>query len=131
MISNRKILLIVIIGDIICIALVALIGFLIHYGDTQGWRWLSSFIPVVIAWFVTAPWVGAYQADTIRRPLLAWRAGLAAFLSAPLAAWLRGIWLNSAVLPVFINVLILTNVFGFIVWRVLLAFVLRWTSKNG
>lgn len=131
MLTNRKLLLWVIAGDIVCAALVSLVGFYTHYGEIQGWRWLSSFIPVVAAWILIAPWIKSYHSNVLHYPIQAWHAGLAAFLSAPLAAWLRGIWLNSAIQPLFVGVLGITNAFGFVLWRVLLAFVLRRFARNG
>ena len=50
-------------GDIVAALVVTLIGFLTHYGDIEGWRWLTTFIPVAVAWQAVAPWLGAYDTD--------------------------------------------------------------------
>jgi len=118
-------------GDILAILALSLIGFLTHYGEIRGWRWLSTFLPVLAAWFAVAPWLGVYDPDKNRRPTDAWRAALAAFLSAPLAAWLRGAWLNSAITPIFILVLGLTDALGFLVWRVIWALLAGRGRRHG
>lgn len=123
--ENRRALLWVIIGDVAAVLLISIVGFLTHYGEITGWRWLTTFFPVLAAWIVFAPWVGVYRADGIEDPRQAWRAGLAAFLSAPFAAWLRGALLNSPILPVFVLVLGLTNALGFLLWRLLVSLFLK------
>jgi hypothetical protein len=119
------------VADILAVLVISLIGFLTHYGEIRGWRWLSTFIPVLVAWFAIAPWLGVYQPSHARSWRSAWRAALAAFLSAPLAAWLRGAWLGAAVLPLFVLVLGLTNALGFLLWRLAWPFIARWIDRNG
>lgn len=118
-------------GDIAAALVVTLIGFLTHYGGIEGWRWLSTFVPVTAAWLSVAPWFGAYDPDLSRQPRQVWRFALAAFFSAPLAATLRGLWLNAAVLPVFVVVMALTNALGFLVWRLIWALVAQRIDRNG
>jgi hypothetical protein len=119
------------VGDILAILIVSLIGFFTHYGEIRGWRWLSTFLPVLAGWLAIAPWLGVYRPEIWRSPLHAWRAGLAAFLSAPLAAWLRGAWLESPILPLFVLVLGLTNALGFLIWRLLWSLAARRIDRNG
>jgi hypothetical protein len=121
----------VFIGDMFCAVVVTAIGFLSHYGEIRGLRIFSSLIPVLIGWLAIAPWLGNYRIGNIIDFRQAWRAALAAFLSAPLAAWLRGAWLNSAILPVFVGVLALTNSFSFLIWRALLAVLIKRVGRNG
>jgi hypothetical protein len=109
------------IGDVLAILVVTLIGFVTHYGAVSGWRWLSSFLPVLAAWFAIAPWLGVYRPERYRRLAELWRPALAAVLSAPLAAALRGLWLNAVIVPVFVVVLAATSALGFLVWRALWA----------
>ena len=130
MLTRRSTRIWLIIGDILAILVVSLVGFLTHYGEIRGWRWVTTFLPVLAGWFAIAPWLGVYHPD-LWRARDAWRAALAAFLSAPLAAWLRGAWLNSAILPVFVLVLGLTDALGFLVWRLLWSQVLKWINRNG
>jgi hypothetical protein len=92
---------------------------------------LSTFLPVTAAWLVIAPWFGAYRSDLNRQPKQAWRFGLAALLSAPLAATLRGLWLNAAVLPLFVLIMALTNALGFLIWRLVWALGVQRMNRNG
>jgi hypothetical protein len=131
MIHYNRLVAWVIIGDAFCALILSLIGFYTHYGQITGWHWLTTFIPTLIGWFVIAPWLGNYRTENFHTPALSWRAALAAFLSAPLAAWIRGAWLNSAILPIFILVLGLTNALGFFGWRVLWSLILRRNNRNG
>lgn len=129
--QTRTPLIALILGDALAILAVSLIGFLTHYGSIEGWRWLTTFLPVLAGWFAIAPWFGVYQPQAARRLTGIWRPALAAFLSAPLAAWLRGAWLNSAILPLFILVMALTNALGFLVWRAIWAMISSRTQANG
>lgn len=104
-------------GDIAAVLVVTMIGFLNHYGTILEWRWLTTFLPVLAAWFAIAPWLDGYRSDLVCLPGQVWRPALAMLLSAPLAATLRGIWLNTAVPPIFVAVLAFTNALGFIIWR--------------
>ncbi len=114
-----------IIGDALAILVVTLIGFFSHYGEIRGWRWLSTYIPALVSWFVVAPWLGVYDSRRYCQPGQVWRPALAGLLSAPLAATLRGFWLNSAILPTFVAVLGLTNALGFGIWRFLWTVITR------
>lgn len=108
-------------GDLLAAFIVTAVGFLDHYGNLQGWRWLTTFLPVTAAWFLIAPWLGLYRPEITRAPRQIWRPVLAALLAAPLAAVLRGAALNGAVLPLFVLVLGLTNGLGFALWRLIWA----------
>ncbi len=131
MIIRDKKLLFLAIGDIVCALIITMIGFIIHYGQVEGWRWLTSFLPVCIGWLAIAPWLGVYQESHYSRPVHAWRAALAALLSAPIAAAIRGAWLNAAILPMFVLVLGLTDALGFVLWRSLWPFLARLTRQDG
>lgn len=106
-----------IIGDILAALAVTLVGFFTHYGELSGSRWLTTFLPVLAAWFITAPWFGVYNRAHSAQTRQVWRAVLAAVISAPLAATLRGLWLNAAIAPVFVLVMMATNGLGFLIWR--------------
>jgi hypothetical protein len=118
-----------VIGDVLAVLVVTMIGFATHYGDIRGWRWLSSFLPILASWFAVAPWLGVYHPENSRRADQVWRAGLAALISAPLAATLRGLWLNSAIAPIFVVVLGATNALGFVVWRFLWTLLVQRLAK--
>jgi hypothetical protein len=131
MIIRDKNLLLLVIGDIVCALIITIIGFITHYGQIEGWRWLASFLPVCIGWLAIAPWLGVYQVSHYLKPAHAWRAALAALLSAPLAAAIRGAWLNTAILPMFVLVLGLTDALGLLLWRSLWPFLARLIRKDG
>lgn len=119
------------VGDIAAALVVTLIGFLTHYKALEGWRWLSSFVPLVAAWITVSPWFGAYRFEIYSQPKQVWRFALAALISAPLAATLRGLWLNAAILPVFVVVLALNGALGFIIWRYVWALGVQRKRRNG
>ena len=110
---------ILILGDILAIALVTLIGFATH-GETELSflpRMGAFFFPLAISWFLLAPALGLFQQEIVASPRQLWRPVLAMSFAAPFAALLRGLILNSPVIPVFGVVLILTSAFGMLVWR--------------
>lgn len=130
MMTHRSQLRWLISGDVFAVLIVTIVGFLDHYGAIQGWRWLTTFLPVLAAWFAIAPWLGVYRHDVICQPRQAWRPALAALLSAPLAATLRGLWLNAAVLPIFVVVLGLTNALAFLLWRLVWAVIMQRMTRQ-
>jgi hypothetical protein len=104
-------------GDAAALLAVTLVGFLSHYGTLKGARWASSFFPALAGWLVVAPWLGAFRREATDDPRQIWRPGLAALISAPLAATLRGFWLGSDIPPTFVVVFGLTNTVGIVLWR--------------
>lgn len=129
--NPRKDLIWLLAGDVLAVLIVTIIGFIDHYRAVTGWRWLSTFVPVLASWFAVAPWLGVYDRQRSRQIRQVWRPALAAFLAAPLAAVLRGLWLNSAVLPIFALVLGATSALGFLIWRSLWTWIVRRIDRNG
>lgn len=125
MIRKNPLLAWLVLGDVLAVFVVTMIGFLDHYGKIEGWRWLTTFFPVLAGWLLIAPWLGVYQVEFYRSFGQVWRPALAAVLSAPLAAWLRGALLNSPILPLFILVMGLTNALGMLVWRLIWTWIAR------
>lgn len=128
--TPRTNLLWLIAGDLLAAFIVTAVGFLDHYGNLQGWRWLSTFIPLAVAWALIAPWLGVYRPEVACRARQVWRPVLGAILAAPLAATLRGFWLNGAILPVFVLVLGLTNGLGIGVWRLVWSLLICRFNRN-
>ncbi len=124
MLIRRRVLITLLAGDLLAILALSLIGFFFH-NDTFTWRWLATFLPACAGWGLIAPWLGLYRPEVAASPWAAWRAALAGFLAGPLAAWLRGLWLNAAILPIFILVLALTTAAGMALWR------LAWSLAAG
>ncbi len=119
--------LILIVGDILAIAIVTIIGFASH-GET-GTSFLpriaAAFFPLLVGWFLLAPWFGLFQEEVVHNARQLWRPALSALFAAPLAAVLRGFILNAAVIPIFAVVLGGTTAVGMIIWRGICAMLLR------
>lgn len=106
-------------GDSFSLAALTLVGFAVH-GET-GLSFLprmaALFVPLVISWFLLAPWLGLFQQPVISDSKQLWRPALAMLFAAPLAAVLRGFLLNAPVIPIFAAVLTGTSALGMVVWR--------------
>lgn len=115
---------ILIIGDILVIAIIAIIGFASHGTlGAGGGRMFATLIPFLAAWFASAIPLRAYALDTtLGRGI--WRPIWAVILSAPLGAWLRGVWLQMPVQTTFVLVMIAFLLLGIILWRLLVQFVI-------
>jgi len=115
------------ISDAVAIALVTFAGFAFH-GETDSSilpRFLLSYVPLTIAWFIIAPLLGLYQPEITSNPKQLWRPALAMIFAAPLAALVRANILGSMVIPIFANVLAATSALGIVVWRGLYLFLNR------
>lgn len=105
-------------GDIITLAIVTVIGFASHgTADTAGSRILTTFIPLVVAWFLIAPFLQVYDNQISRDGRQLWRPLWAMILASPMAAWLRGLMLSSPILPVFVIILGGVSAVAILVWR--------------
>ncbi len=105
-------------GDIITLAIVTVIGFASHgTADTAGSRMLTTFIPLVVAWFLIAPFLQVYDNQISRDGRQLWRPLWAMILASPMAAWLRGLMLSSPILPVFVIILGGVSAVAILVWR--------------
>lgn len=119
------------ISDAVAIALVTFAGFAFH-GETDASilpRFLLSFVPLTIAWFILAPLLGLYQPEIASNLKQLWRPALAMLFAAPLAALVRANILGSMVIPVFANVLTATSALGMVVWRGIYIFIARKGAK--
>lgn len=113
-------------GDFVAILTLSVAGFYFHNHEFNTRLW-ATLLPSLAGWAALAPWLGVYRAGTASHPLDAWRAALAGFFAAPLVAWLRGLWLNAAIPPIFILVLALTTAFGMGLWRLIWG----WLAQRG
>lgn len=111
-----------ILGDVIMYLLVTIIGFSSH--DTLAWdslpHMLATFIPFSVSWIVMAPWMGLFNRKIICERGQLVRVPIAAIFAAPLGATLRGIWLSSPILPVFVIVMAVISAALMIAWRFVL-----------
>ena len=110
---------ILILGDVLAIALVTIIGFASHGEAGLAFlpRMAAAFFPLIIAWFLLAPWFGLFQDEIVHNGRQLWRPALTALFAAPLAAILRGLILNAPIIPVFALVLGGTTALGMVLWR--------------
>ena len=105
-------------GDIITLAIVTVIGFA-SYGTAgiAGSRMLTTFIPLVIAWFIFAPLLHSFDREVYLDIKQLWRPLWAMVLASPMVAWLRGVLLNSPILPLFVIILGGVSAVGILLWR--------------
>ena len=108
----------VFLGDIVTIALVTIVGFASHDElGSAGSRMLTTFIPLLIAWILIAPHLKVFEIDMIRDWKQLWRPFWAMVLAAPFAAWLRGAWLGTPILPIFVFILGGVSAIALLLWR--------------
>ncbi len=111
-------------GDILVLAALTLFGFATH-GETDLAflpRMGALFVPLVISWFLVAPWLGLFEHEVTTNFKQLWRPALAILFSAPLATTLRGFILNAPIIPIFVLVLSATSALGMVIWRALYYF---------
>lgn len=107
-----------IIGDILTLAVVTVIGFASHgTAGTAGSRLLTTFIPLLAAWLLIAPHLKVYDHDVALDGRQLWRPFWAMVLAGPMAAWLRGLILNSPILPIFVIILGGVSALAILAWR--------------
>lgn len=110
---------ILIAGDILALAIITVIGFATH-GETDISllpRMLTTFIPLVVSWFLIAPWLGLFNLQITLAPKQLWRPPLAMLLAAPMTTILRAAMLNTVALPLFTLILGGSAALGMLVWR--------------
>lgn len=109
---------VLILGDVFTFAITTGIGFAFH--ETLGsasLRFLATFLPILAGWLLVAPALGVFDRDHSRNFRQLWRPVWATFLAAPLAAWLRGLWLVSVISPIFVLGLGGINMLAILIWR--------------
>ena len=116
MINNQSVL---IIGDILAIAITTLTGFATHGELNSAFilRMFAACVPLIIAWFLLAPWFGLFRPEIISQPKELWRPLFVMIFAAPLAGVLRGLILRADIVPIFIIVFGATSAFGMVIWR--------------
>lgn len=108
-----------VLGDVIALAIITVIGFASH-GETDLSflpRMLTTLIPLLVSWFLIAPWLGLFDRQSISDPKQLWRPLLAMFLAAPMTTILRAAMLNTVALPLFTFILGGSAALGMLVWR--------------
>ena len=122
-----------IIGDAVALGLVTVVGFASHGTlGTAGMRILTTYVPLLVSWFLIAPYLGVYDLERARDFRELWRPFWAMVLAAPFAAWMRGAWLGTAILPLFVVILGGFSAVGILVWRLLYwVFIRRTAGSDG
>lgn len=106
-------------GDVITLSLVTVFGFATHGTlATSGSRVLSTLIPLIASWVLLAPFVGVYHLTWTADLRQVWRPFWAMILAAPFAAWMRGVWLGTPILPIFVVVLGGISALAILAWRI-------------
>jgi len=106
-------------GDILALAIITVIGFASH-GETEVSfvpRMFTTFIPLLVSWFLIAPWLGLFDIQITSNPKHLWRSPLAMLLGAPMASFLRAVLLNGTALPLFTLILGGSAALGMLIWR--------------
>jgi hypothetical protein len=108
-----------ILGDIIALAIITVVGFASHGETTISFvpRMLTTFIPLVVGWFLIAPWLGLFNAQITSNSKQLWRPPLAMLLAAPMTTILRATMLNAVALPLFTFILGGSAALGMLIWR--------------
>jgi hypothetical protein len=120
-----------ILGDLLVLFLVTLTGFATH-GEINAFpRMLMTFLPLCLGWGLAAGLLGLYRVEQARDLRSLWRPAAAALLGVPLATWLRGAWLNSVVIPIFVLVMVGMVAIFMTIWRGGWAFLRRRRVVHG
>ena len=115
---------VLIIGDVITLILVTVFGFATHGTlATAGERIFITFVPLLVAWVAVAPFLGVYDPGRALDARQLWRPFWAMVLAAPLASWLRGVWLNAPIIPIFVLVLGGFSALAILAWRAIYALI--------
>ena len=108
------------------LGVVTVVGFASHGTVLEaGSRMLTTFIPLAFSWFLISPFLGVYRDYSCSDYRQLWRVLLAGSYASPLAAWLRGVLLNTPILPVFVLVLGAVSILGLMIWRVVFILVYK------
>ncbi|HVN16626.1 MAG TPA: DUF3054 domain-containing protein [Anaerolineales bacterium] len=114
-------------GDVIALTIITIIGFATHGETGLSFlpRMLTTLIPLLISWFLLAPWFGLFDSQITFQARSLWRAPLAMLLAAPLTTTLRAILLSESSIPIFTLVLGITSALGLLIWRALWVWIRR------
>lgn len=104
-------------GDALFLLAVTFLGFATHNSSLAGGRWLATYLPLLLSWYLAAFLLGLYQAEAASQYRMIWLVFAAAVFAAPLAVMLRGLWLQQTVLPIFGLVMMTMTAAGMGVWR--------------
>lgn len=109
----------VMLGDVAVYLLATLLGFASHERlETAALgRMLATFVPFLVAWLALSAWTGVYRPYPSASLRLLGKALLATLFAAPLGAVLRGFWLKSPVIPLFVLLMAVVTAGLMLLWR--------------
>jgi hypothetical protein len=111
-------------GDVLVLALVTVYGFASHDQlGTAGARMLTTFVPLLISWFLVSPHLQAFDLQRAAQARDLWRPFWAMILAAPLAVFIRAVMLNTAINPIFVVIIGGVAALALLAWRVIFLFV--------
>lgn len=115
------------VGDLVVIGLVTLVGFASHEALAQaGWRLLTTFIPLALAWVIVALPAGLFSVSLAAQGSQWWRPFWGALIAGPLAVLLRALMLEMRpIIPVFALVLTGVSALALGLWRGVVYLMLR------
>lgn len=117
---------ILILGDTIAIAILTYIGFIFHNQTEPSIRMLVVFLPMLLGWFLLAPWFGLFNENNPLTYLsLLWRISLVMLFVSPFAVILRAAWYNSIAMPIVALALGATTALGIYIWRLMYRFIAK------
>jgi len=112
---------VLVVGDIIAFLLFARAGHTQHHETTALGSLVATAAPFVVAWLVSAPWLGAFgrlgSAATTRPRHLLKRTAIAWIVAWPLALILRAFWMRAGIPPVFDLIALVANAVLLLGWR--------------
>ncbi len=119
-------------GDACVTAAVTLLGFITHGEAELSFlpRFLLVFLPLILGWFLLAPWLGLFNFKISSRLGQIWRVWLAMLFVAPFAGLIRAALLGSEVIPVFVLVLGVTSALGLSIWRTIALLPIRKSKSD-
>ncbi len=108
-----------VIGDTVALALVTLVGFGSHGELFAAFlpRMAAAFLPLCAGWFLLAPQLGLFNRAAEPAASGLWLPAFVMLFAGPLAVVLRGLLLQSPVMPSFAVVLSLISAAALTIWR--------------
>lgn len=118
------------IGDVVVLVVLTVAGFATHLTLGDLGRMVVTGVAALVAWAAVAGPIGVYRLDLIDDPRVVWRVAWAWLIAAPLATFLRGAALARDIPPTFVVVMILTNGFALVAWRLFLGWSLARSYRS-
>lgn len=98
--------------------------------ETAGWQLLTTFLPLTIAWVLIGAHVGVFDLQRVLDGKQLWRPFWAMILAGPMAGFLRAVWLNQGVAPLFVIILGGFAALSLLVWRIAFWAYWRWREQR-